>query len=140
MEYGPLRIIHLTAIVLTFMGLSGLLALRLAGGAPPAKRMIFHFAFGLGLLTVVITGFMLAHVLGYHSAPPWMQGKFVIWLLAAASMFLVNRLSRFAPWILVFFALLVGTAAWLAIYKPDHRPAGVPIVTPVSSSSLPAAH
>jgi hypothetical protein len=141
MEYGPIRIIHITAIVLTFMGLSGLLALRLGGGAPLKQRLIFHFAFGIGLITVLITGFMLAGILGYHSPPPWMLGKFAIWVLAAASMFLVNRLSRFAPWILVFFVLLVGTAAWLAIYKPmPHRP-GVPVITPaVSSSTQPATH
>jgi hypothetical protein len=41
-----------------------------------------------------------------------------IWFLVGASVVLANRLRRFAPWLVVFFAVLVGTAAWLAIDKP----------------------
>ena len=118
MDYNTLRIVHVTGIVLTFMGLSGILALRLAGGALLAKRLIFHGSYGVGLLTIIVTGFMLAAKLGLKSPPPWLYGKFAIWLLAGASIVLVNRLSRFAPWIVIFFAVLVGAAAWLAIDKP----------------------
>ena len=118
MDYPTLRIIHLTGLALTFIGLTGILALKMAGGAPLPKRLIFHFAFGIGLVTLIVTGFMLGAKLGLHSAPPWLMGKFVIWLLAAASMVLANRFYRFAPWIVLFFVALVATAAWLAIDKP----------------------
>jgi hypothetical protein len=61
---------------------------------------------------------MLASFLGIHGATPWLNGKLVIWLLAAASMVLANRFFRFAPWIVLFFIALVATAGYLAIYKP----------------------
>jgi hypothetical protein len=118
MEYGTLRVIHVTGIAMTFIGLTGILALKMAGGAPLAKRMIFHVVFGIGMLTIIGTGFALAGKIGIVGAQPWLIGKFVIWLLAAASMVLANRFSRFAGPIVVFFVALVATAAWLAIYKP----------------------
>jgi uncharacterized membrane protein SirB2 len=118
MDYATLKIIHVTAIALTFIGLTGILALKMAGGAPLAKRLVFHFSHGIGLLTLIVTGFALAGKLGLHGAPPWLMGKFVIWLLAAASMVLTNRFYRFAGPIVVFFVVLVATATWLAIEKP----------------------
>lgn len=118
MDYATLRIIHVTAIALTFIGLTGIMALKMAGGAPLGKRLVFHISHGVGLITLIVTGFALAEKLGLHGAPPWLMGKFVIWLLAAASMVLANRFYRFAGSIVIFFVILVGTAAWLAIVKP----------------------
>ena len=118
MDYATLRIIHLSAIVLTFIGLTGIMALKMAGGAPLPQRLVFHLSHGIGLLVIIVTGFMLGAKLGLHAPPPWMMGKFVIWLLAGASMVLANRFYRFAPWIVLFFVALVATAAWLAIEKP----------------------
>lgn len=118
MEYGALRVIHITGIAMTFIGLTGILALKMAGGAPLSKRMIFHFTFGIGMLVIIVTGFMLGAAIGLKGATPWMNGLLVIWLLVAASMVLANRFSRFAGPIVVFFIALVATAAYLAIYKP----------------------
>ena len=119
MDYNTLKIIHLTSLALTFMGLSGILGMKLAGGATPlAHRLIFHVAMGLGWFGLVITGFALGAKLGLHSPPGWMLAKFAIWLVAGASMALATRLSRYAGAIVIFFALLVATAAWLAIDKP----------------------
>ncbi len=118
MDYNTLKIIHLTGLALTFMGLAGILALNLAGGAPLPRRLIFHFAFGIGLLTLIVTGFALGAALGLHSAPGWMMAKFVIWLVVGASMALATRLSRYAVAIILFCTALVATAAWLAIDKP----------------------
>ena len=117
-SYGSLKVIHITGIAMVFVGLTGILALKMAGGAPLSKRLIFHVLHGVGLLLVIVTGFALAHALGIVGAQPWLIGKFVIWLLAAASMVLASRFSRFGGPIAVFFIALVATAAWLAIYKP----------------------
>ena len=117
MDEATLRIIHITGIVMTFIGLTGILALKMAGGAPLSKRMIFHFSHGIGLLVVIGTGFALAGKLGV-TGEPWVAGKGVIWVLAAASMVLANRFSKYAGWIVAFFVALVATAAYLAIYKP----------------------
>jgi hypothetical protein len=119
MDYLTLRIIHITGIVMTFMGLTGILALKLGGGSAQLRtRLIFHLSHGLGLITIIVSGFMLAHVLNLNPPPGWLYGKFVIWLLAAGSMVLANRFFRFAPWIVLFFIALGATAAYLAIYKP----------------------
>ncbi len=118
MDYATLRILHVTGIVLTFIGLTGILALKMAGGVPLGQRRIFHFAHGIGLLTIIVTGFALAVHLGLKGSPPWLTGKFIIWLIVGGSVVLANRWSRFAPWIVIFFTLLVATAAWLAIDKP----------------------
>jgi hypothetical protein len=69
------------------------------------------------MLMIIGTGFTMAGKLQV-TAEPWIAGKGVIWLLAAGSMVLANRFSRFAPWIVVFFIGLVATAAYLAIYRP----------------------
>jgi hypothetical protein len=117
MDEAALRIIHITGIVMTFIGLTGILALKMAGGAPLSKRMIFHFTYGIGLLAIIGTGFAMAGKLGV-TGEPWVAGKFVIWALAAASMVLANRFNRFAGPIVIFFIALVATAAYLAIYRP----------------------
>jgi hypothetical protein len=119
MDYTTLKIIHLTGLAMTFMGLAGILGSKMTGDAPRAQRLIFHFSYGLGLLALIVTGFALAGKLGIVQAPPgWLNAKLVIWLLAAASITLAVRFSRYAGVVLVFFVALVATAAWLAIDKP----------------------
>jgi hypothetical protein len=119
MDYPTLRIIHLTGLALTFMGLTGILAVKMTGTAPFSRRLIFHLAHGIGLLVLIVSGFALAGQLGVlQTAPGWLKGKMVIWLLAAGSMALATRLSRYAAWVFLFFVALVVAAAWLAITKP----------------------
>ena len=119
MDYTTWKIIHLTGLALTFMGLSGILAIHVAGGAPFQKRLIFHASQGAGLLMLIVSGFGLGHQLGIHDpAPGWIKAKFFIWLLAGGSVVLATRFSRFTGAILLFFAALVLAAAWLAIDKP----------------------
>ena len=119
MDYATLRIIHLAALAATFMGLTGILAQKLGGGTAPLRaRLVFHFAFGIGWLALIVTGFMLGAAIGLKGATPWMNGLVVVWLLVGASMVLANRFYRFAGPIVLFFIALVATGAYLAIYKP----------------------
>ena len=119
MDYSTLKIIHLTGLALTFMGLAGILAAKATGVLPFNKRVLFHLCHGVGLLVLIVTGFMLAARLGVANPPAgWLKAKLVIWLLAGGSMVLATRFSRFAGAVLVFFTLLVLMAAWLAIDKP----------------------
>ncbi|HTJ00427.1 MAG TPA: hypothetical protein VL527_16220 [Dongiaceae bacterium] len=119
MTYPTLKIIHITGLALVFMGLTGVLALKMAGAAPGRQRWIFHAAHGGGLILVLATGIGLGMKLGLtHPAPFWVIGKFIIWLLAGSAMVLAVRFSRFAGPILLYLAALVFAAAWLAIYKP----------------------
>ena len=106
------------------MGLAGLLASKMVGITAPKDRRIFHITHGLGLLLLLATGVAMAMQLNKIPDatpwPGWIKAKFGVWLLAGAAVTVAVRLGnrRFAWLILAFFALLVATAAWLAIYKP----------------------
>lgn len=119
MEYFTLKIIHLTGLAMTFMGLAGLLALKFADAPTPRRRWMFHASHGAGLILLLASGIALGLQLGLtHPAPFWVVAKFGIWLLAGSSVILM-RFSRFAGIILIYFSALVFAAAWLAIYKPS---------------------
>lgn len=124
MNYLALKIIHLTGLSLAFMGLAGVLAMKMAEVAPLKQRWVFHLAHGLGLLLLIVSGVIMIHQLEKFSDAPawpgWVKAKLGIWLLAGAAMGLAVRLGggRFASLILVVFAALVAAAAWLAICKP----------------------
>lgn len=119
MDYPTLRIIHLTGLALTVMGLAGVLASKAASEAVFKKRWIFHASHGVGMLLLLISGFALSGLLGLmHPMPGWLKAKFVILLLAGGAIAIATRFSRFAGWVLIFFAALVLAAAWLAIDKP----------------------
>jgi uncharacterized membrane protein SirB2 len=122
MSYQALKIAHIAGLALTFMGLAGVLGLRMNGSGKPKRYWIFSVAHGVGLVLLLGSGFVLVGQLGLlHGTtklPGWVQVKIVIWLLAGGSISLATRLSRYAEIILVFFTVLVVAAAWLAIFKP----------------------
>lgn len=119
MSYLSLKVIHLIGLALTFMGLAGALASSTSAPAPSATRRIFAVSHGVGLVILLASGFTLALQLGIgRNLPGWIWGKLVIWLLAGVTLTLVRRFSRFQVSLLVYFVVLVGLAAWLALYKP----------------------
>ncbi|MBU6409510.1 MAG: SirB2 family protein [Verrucomicrobia bacterium] len=122
MSYQMLKIAHVTGLALTFMGLAGVLGLKMSGEARPKQRWIFFAAHGLGLLLLLASGFALVAKLGLldggRSLPGWVQAKLGIWLLAGGAVALASRFSRYAGFVLLFFIALVVLAAWLAIVKP----------------------
>jgi hypothetical protein len=118
-DYSTLKIIHLTGLALTFMGLTGVLASKAASAVFFKQQWIFHISHTVGWLLLLVTGFAMAYQLrAMNPVPGWLKAKFVIWLLAGGAMVLATRFSRFAGFVLIFFAALVLTAAWLAIDKP----------------------
>ena len=119
MDHPTLRILHLTGLALTFMGLAGILAAARAGNLGFRQRLVFHLAHGTGLILLLTTGLALAGMLNaLHPLPGWLCAKLVIWLLAGAAMAAATRLSRFAGAVLLGCTALVLAAAWLAIDKP----------------------
>ena len=119
MPYLTLKVLHLVAVALTFMGLAGALASHAVSPGPSITRRIFAISHGLGLLLLLITGFPLLIQLGIgKNLPGWVWGKVIIWLLAGISATLVRRFARFQVPLLVYLAALVGLGAWLALSKP----------------------
>src|ERR1700730_19317487 len=96
MPYLTLKVLHLVAIALTFMGLAGALASNAVSPGPSITRRIFAISHGLGLLLLLITGFLLLIQLGIgKNMPGWVWGKVIIWLMAGASIMFVRRFARF---------------------------------------------
>jgi len=122
MDYALIKLSHLVGIFLLLMGLSGM-AFAAKAGFGPAKRQLrltAQFCHGGGLLLILASGFgMLAsRGLLHGDVPGWVKAKFFIWLLMGGSIVLATRLSR-ALWSLILaWALLGATAAYLALYKP----------------------
>jgi hypothetical protein len=119
MSYSTLKVVHLVALALTFMGLAGALASNAVSPGPSLTRRIFAISHGLGLVLLLISGFFLLIQLGIgKNLPGWVWGKVIIWLLAGASVTFIRRFARFQVPMLVYLAVLVGLGAWLALYKP----------------------
>ena len=119
MSYLMLRVVHVAGLVLVFMGLAGVLGMKLGGDTTIKKRWIFHVSHGLGLLLLLSSGIALGVQLGlHHPAPGWLQAKAAIWLLAGGAMATTVRWGRFAGAWMLIFAGLAAAAAWLAIVKP----------------------
>ena len=124
MNYLMVKMVHVTGLGLTFMGLAGVLAAKMAGEGTFKKRRAFHLAHGLGLLLLIGTGIIMVAQMkqwgGMNPLPGWIKAKLGIWLLAGGAMGLAVRFgtSRYASLLLIFFAVLVALAAWLAITKP----------------------
>jgi hypothetical protein len=119
MSYLTLKVFHLVALALTFMGLAGALAYNAVSPGPSITRRIFAISHGIGLLLLLITGFLLLIQLGIgKNLPGWVWGKVIIWLVAGASAVLVRRFAKFQVQMLLYLAVLVGLGAWLAMYKP----------------------
>ena len=122
MSYQTLKILHVTGLALTFMGLAGVLGMKMSGETRPKQRWVFFTAHGLGLILLLASGFALVAKLqltnATHFLPGWVQAKLVIWLLAGGAVVLASRLSRYAGFVLLFFTALVVAAAWLAVAKP----------------------
>lgn len=115
MSYQTLKILHVTGLALTFMGLAGVLGMKMGSEARPKQHWLFFAALGLGLLLLLASGFALVGKLGLmsggHSLPGWVQAKLVIWLLAGGAVALAAHLSRYAGFVLLFFTALVVAAA-----------------------------
>jgi uncharacterized membrane protein SirB2 len=94
MNYMLLKIVHLSGLGLTFMGLADVLAVQMNGGESFKKRWIFHAAHGVGLLLLILTGIAMAaqlqHFADSHEPPGWVKAKLGIWHLAGGSMVLAT--------------------------------------------------
>jgi hypothetical protein len=122
MDYLTIKLFHLTGIMLVFMGLGGMLFAAYAGFGDAKKqlRRAAALCHGIGLLLIIVTGFMMLSSLGMlHGDPPgWIKAKLFIWLLLGGSISLAARLSR-AIWILIPAWILLGmAAAYLGLFKP----------------------
>jgi hypothetical protein len=122
MDYSAIKLIHVTGIMLVFMGLGGMVFASAAGFGPPNLRLrraaaLLH---GVGLAAILVSGVMMLSDLGLlHGDPPgWAKAKFVIFLLIGGSLSLAARMSRMIWFLVAGWIILGAAAAYLALYKP----------------------
>lgn len=119
-SYEIYKILHITGILMVFIGLAGILAARMiVPQIPDRTRRLFFLLHGLGLIIALVAGFGLAARLGIaRSMPMWVYAKILIWLVLGASIALAKRKGQMGAPIIFLFLALGSTAAWLAITKP----------------------
>lgn len=120
MSYEFYKILHVTGFIMVFLGLAGILALRMAGpNLSPRPYRLFAITHGVGLLIAFVAGFGLAARLNmFQNLPLWVWAKIAIWLVLGGAIALAKRKGQIGTPLLVFFIGLGCTAAWLAIAKP----------------------
>ena len=120
-SYQIYKIIHVTGIVLLYMGLGGILLVSASGGAIKGKaKLLGMVGHGVGLVFILVSGFGMLARLGIIQGgmPGWVYAKLVIWGLAGIFVSVAKRKAQHAGTVFVLFMALATTAAYVAIYKP----------------------
>jgi hypothetical protein len=120
MPYEFYKVMHLVGLTLTLIGLGGILAAFATSQSVPKKIKGLCFgAHGLGLILMLVGGFGMAARLGLVAGlPGWIYAKLAVWLILGGMISAVKRKADKAAPLMLVITLLVGTAVWLAIYKP----------------------
>jgi hypothetical protein len=119
MELSTYKLIHYFGIMALFYGFGGLtLGALNAGGRNFAHRKLYSILHGVGLITVLVSGFGQLAKLNLGGMPNWVIAKLVIWLILGLSIAAILRKpkSNSYMWaVLLFWGTL---AAYLGLYKP----------------------
>lgn len=120
MSYEFYKVLHIFSVLLVFTSLAGTLAANMAASSLPknlrAPLAILH---GIGITTLLVSGFGLAARLGLMTGLPiWVWAKVTIWLIMGASIALAKRKAAWGLPLLYAWLLLGGLAASFAILKP----------------------
>ena len=105
------HILHLTGILMLFLGYGALLARSLVGSEDTKVKKLGSITSGLGLLLIFIAGFALITKMGYSFTTPWILVKLFIWLALGGLIAVINRKPELATmlwWLLVLLGLLAA--------------------------------
>jgi hypothetical protein len=116
------NLVHIVGIVLVVSALAGAAVLAHTRGdheTRPTRRFlaILH---GLGAFLVLLGGFGMLARLGIVQGglPGWIWVKLGIWVIVAAALMLPYRRPAMARALVLALPVLVGLAAYMALYKP----------------------
>ncbi|MBX2988893.1 MAG: hypothetical protein KF802_13475 [Bdellovibrionaceae bacterium] len=120
MSYEFYKILHITGVIMTFIGLAGVLAVKMTAPELPARpRRLFFLTHGLGLLIALVAGFGLAARLQmFQNLPGWVWAKIGIWIILGGAVAVAKRRGQLGGPLLTVFIAFGACAAWLAITKP----------------------
>ena len=117
------NVVHIVGIALLMSSLGAIALHALNGGLrrDNRARTLVTVLHGVGLLLVLVGGFGMLARLGFrHGAmfPGWIVVKLGVWGALAAAVALPMRYPKLGRPMLVVVPLLVGLAAYMAVYKP----------------------
>jgi hypothetical protein len=120
MSFEFYRVVHICGLLLLFSGLAAMWGLAVAKAEiTRGRRITISMIHGIGLLSMLVSGFAMAGQLNLASHPPaWLNTKLVIWLIMGASLGLARRKAKWGAALLLAWVVLGTFAAYLALFKP----------------------
>jgi len=109
------HILHLTGIIMLFLGYGALLGRSLAGSDDSRVKKLGSITSGIGLLLIFIAGFGLITKMGYSFAAPWILVKLLIWIALGGLIALINRKPALAGllwWVLIGLGILASVMVY----------------------------
>lgn len=121
MSYQFYKMLHMTGIIMVFLGLGAVAARGILGDqdSPGGKtlRRFSGITHGIGLLIAIVSGFGLIAKLGI-GFDGWVIGKMFIWLILGGLIAPARRLPQYGLIIWCFMIVLAASASYLAGFKP----------------------
>ena len=117
MSYAIYKIVHLTAVMMVFISLGGLICRSALNRDDAVFGKMGGITSGVGLLIILISGFGLIAKLGVGFSG-WIIGKLVIWTVLGGMIAVINRQPRLGTVLWWTIIVLGCTAATLATMKP----------------------
>lgn len=123
LPYTFYKVVHLIGIALVVSALGGTAVHAMSGGTKQTNgaRGLQAALHGVGALLILVGGFGMLARLGFsHGAmfPGWLIVKLLVWVTAAALLFVPYRKPSLARPIYLAVPVLVGLATYMAVYKP----------------------
>ena len=108
-------LLHLTGILMVFIGNGSLIGLAISKVENPEVKKLGAITSGIGLALLLVAGFGLIAKLGYSYTSTWIVVKMIIWLLLGSLVAFINRKPEWAK-LLWWITLLLGLIAVLMVY------------------------
>lgn len=112
------HVLHITGIIMLFMGYGALLARSMVRNDSKELKRLGSITSGIGLVLIFVAGFGLMAKLYNNSFQSWMLIKIVIWLILGGIIVLINRVPALAKllwWVIIAMGAL---AAYMVYMRP----------------------
>ena len=109
------HILHLSGIIMLFLGYGALLGRSLSGSDHVKVKKLGSITSGIGLLLIFIAGFGLISKMGYSFTTWWILVKLVIWIALGGLIALINRKPALAGmlwWLLIALGVLASVMVY----------------------------
>ncbi len=108
-------VLHMTGILMLFMGYGALLARSLAGGEDRRVRRLGAITSGVGLIFILVAGFGLLSTIHGNTFHGWVIAKIVVWIVLGAAIVAINRKPA-AAMALWWITLGLGVVSSILVY------------------------